>query len=129
VIHAQIKHIVPLVDNAMVMTLCRLLERLLTEQNVPANAEASLYELYFVFAAVWAFGAACDDQDRDYRAEFSQMWRSERRNVTFPQQGTVFEYYVNPEKKEFQPWAEIAPAFQYEKGKRKKRIAESRQLA
>jgi dynein heavy chain len=116
-IHAQIKHIVPLSDIAMVVTLCRLLERLLTEQNVPANSEASVYELYFVFAAVWAFGAACDDQGKDYRAEFSQMWRSEWRNVSFPQQGTVFDYYVNAEKKKFQPWTEIAPAFQYEKGR------------
>jgi dynein heavy chain len=116
-IHAQIKHIVPLPDIAMVITLCRLLERLLTEQNVPANAEASLYELYFVFAAVWAFGGACDDQGRDYRAEFSQMWRSEWRNVTFPQQGTVFDYYVSPDKKKFLPWTEISPPFQYVKGR------------
>jgi hypothetical protein len=51
-----------------------IVERLLTEQNVAANAEVSLYELDFVVAAVSAFGGACDDQGRDYRAEFSQMW-------------------------------------------------------
>jgi dynein heavy chain len=69
-IHAQIKHIVPLPDIAMVITLCRLLERFLTKQNVRANAEASLYELYFVFVTIWTFGGACDDQDRDFRAAF-----------------------------------------------------------
>ena len=113
-IHAQIKHIVPISDIAFVVTLCRLLERLLTDHNIPNNADASLYELYFVFAAVWAFGGACDDQGRDYRAEFSQMWRSEWRNVSFPQQGTVFDYYVNPEKKKFMPWSELAPQFEYQ---------------
>ena len=116
-IHAQIKHIVPLCDVGMVVTLCRLLERLITDRNVPPNSEASLYELYFVFAAVWAFGGACDDQGRDYRAEFSQMWRSEWRNVSFPQQGTVFDYYVNPEKKKFMPWSEISPKFEYKQGR------------
>jgi hypothetical protein len=50
-----------------------IVERLLTEQDVPANAEVSLYELYFAFAAVSAFGGAFDDQSRDCRAELSQM--------------------------------------------------------
>jgi hypothetical protein len=76
---------------------------LLTEQNVPANVEASLYELDFAVAAVSAFGGACDDKGRDYRAEFSQIWRSEWRNVTFLQQGTVFDYDGSPDKKKFLP--------------------------
>jgi dynein heavy chain len=103
VIHAQIKYIVPPPDIAKVISLCRLLEILLTEQNIRANAEASRYGLYFVFAAVSTFGAACDDQSREYRAEFSQMWRSEWRNVTFPQQGTVFGSYVSLDKKKSLP--------------------------
>jgi len=110
--HSHIKHIVPLADIAMVQTLCRLLESLL--ENVPANSEASIYELYFVFAAVWAFGGGCDDQGRDYRAEFSQMWRSEWRSVVFPQQGTVFDYFVDNDKKKFVPWSEITPQFVYD---------------
>jgi dynein heavy chain len=116
-LHATLQHVVPLSDVGMVQTLCGLLEGLLTEQNVPANAEASLYELYFVFAAVWAFGGACDDQGRDFRAEFSQMWRGEWRNVTFPQQGTVFDYCVNHETKKFMPWTEISPKFAYVPGR------------
>ena len=110
--HSHIKHIVPLSDIAMVQTLCRLLERLL--ENVAPNSEASVYELYFVFAAVWAFGGACDDQGRDYRAEFSQMWRSEWRSVVFPQQGTVFDYFVDNDKKKFVLWTEITPVFEYD---------------
>jgi hypothetical protein len=72
-----------------------IVQRLLTEQNVAANAEASLYELDFAVAAVSAFGGACDDQGRDYRAEFSQM----RRNVTFLEQGTAFDYDFLPRQK------------------------------
>ena len=113
IIHNTLQHIVPLSDVGMVQTLCRLLEGLLTEKNVPHNSEASLYELYFVFAAVWAFGGACDDQGRDYRMQFSQMWKSEWRNVSFPQQGTVFDYCINPDTKKFMPWTEIAQQFEY----------------
>ena len=112
-IHQQISHIVPITDVAMVETLCRLLEGLLTEQNIGANAEASLYELYFVFAAVWAFGGACDDMG-DNRQKFNAMWRSEWRTVVFPQQGTVFDYYVDPVKKKLSPWSEITPQFEYD---------------
>lgn len=113
-VRVQIKHIIPIVDVAMVQTLCRLLEALLTDENIPANAEASLYELYFVFAAVWAFGGGCDDDQGENRAKFSQLWRSEWRNVVFPQQGTVFDYYIDPVKKKFVPWSEITPAFEYD---------------
>jgi hypothetical protein len=88
-------------------------ERLLTERNVPANAEASLYELDFAAVAGSAFGGACDDQCRDYRAEFSQMWR----NVTFLQQGTAFDYDGSPDKKKFLPWTKVSPPFQYIDGR------------
>lgn len=42
----------------MVQTLCYLLECLLTPENTPPDCAKELYELYFVFAAVWAFGGA-----------------------------------------------------------------------
>jgi len=94
-----------------------LLEGLLTDQNIPANAEASLYELYFVFSAVWGFSGACDDQGGDFRAEFSQMWRSEWRNVMFRQQGTVFDYCVNHDTKKFILWPEVSEKFEYVSGR------------
>jgi len=42
----------------MVQMLCYLLECLLTEENTPPDCPKELYELYFVFAAVWAFGGS-----------------------------------------------------------------------
>lgn len=42
----------------MVQMLCYLLECLLTPENTPQDCAKELYELYFVFAAVWAFGGA-----------------------------------------------------------------------
>ena len=42
----------------MVQMLCHLLECLLTEEDIPADSLKETYELYFVFAAIWAFGGA-----------------------------------------------------------------------
>jgi dynein heavy chain len=64
-----------------------------------------VYEFYFVFVADWAFGGACNNQGSDFRAEFSQMWRGEWRNIGFPQQGTAFDYCVHAETKKFMPWS------------------------
>jgi len=42
----------------MYQTLCCLLDCLLTDENTPPDSPRELYELYFVFACVWAFGGA-----------------------------------------------------------------------
>ena len=40
----------------MIQTLCYLLETLLTPVNTPPDTAKDIYELYFVFTAIWAFG-------------------------------------------------------------------------
>lgn len=42
----------------MIQMLCYLLECLLTKEDIPADCPKEIYELYFVFAAIWAFGSA-----------------------------------------------------------------------
>jgi dynein heavy chain len=54
----RFKKITPIVENAHVHMLCNLLEVLLTPTNTPPECPKELYELYFVFACVWAFGSA-----------------------------------------------------------------------
>ena len=57
-LRVRFKKITPVPDITMVTTLCYLLECLLTPANTPPDCNKELYELYFVFAAVWAFGGA-----------------------------------------------------------------------
>jgi dynein heavy chain len=57
-IKTRFKKITPIVENAHVHMLCGLLECLLTPQNTPPDCSKDLYEIYFVFACVWAFGSA-----------------------------------------------------------------------
>ena len=57
-LRARFKKITPIADISMVQTLCYLLECLLTPENTPPDCNKELYELYFVFAAVWSFGGS-----------------------------------------------------------------------
>lgn len=56
----------------MVQMLCYLLECLLIKGNTPPDCPKELYELYFVFAAVWAFGGALF-QDQVRQSIYQQL--------------------------------------------------------
>ncbi|XP_068610643.1 dynein axonemal heavy chain 9 [Brachionichthys hirsutus] len=110
---SRFKKIIPIPEQSLIQMLCCLLECLLTPENAPADCANELYELYFVFAAVWAFGGAMfQDQLVDYRVEFSKWWVAEFKSIKFPSQGTVFDYYIDPESKKFEPWSKMVPKFE-----------------
>uniref|UniRef100_A0A452UEG0 Dynein axonemal heavy chain 17 n=1 Tax=Ursus maritimus TaxID=29073 RepID=A0A452UEG0_URSMA len=107
------KKITPIPEITVTQTVLHLLECLLTEKNAPPDSPKELYELYFVFACFWAFGGAMfQDQLVDYRVEFSKWWVNEFKTIKFPSQGTIFDYYIDPDSKKFLPWTEKVPAFE-----------------
>ncbi|KAF7661538.1 hypothetical protein LDENG_00259550 [Lucifuga dentata] len=111
-LRSRFKKIIPIPEQSMVQMLCYLLECLLIPENTPPDCAKELYELYFVFAAVWAFGGALfQDQLVDYRVEFSKWWVADFKTIKFPSQGTVFDYYIDPETKKFEPWSKLVPPF------------------
>ncbi|KAJ6650408.1 hypothetical protein lerEdw1_009397, partial [Lerista edwardsae] len=134
-LRTNFKTITPIPENSMVQTLCSLLDCLLTPENVPLDGPRDLYEIYFAFACVWAFGGALfQDQEikinersmyvgirglngvklfeeagmrlSNYQIEFSRWWLKEMKAVKFPSQGTVFDYYLDPKMKKFCPWSD-----------------------
>ncbi|XP_053089780.1 dynein axonemal heavy chain 11 isoform X1 [Pangasianodon hypophthalmus] len=115
---SSFKTIIPIPENSMVQTLCLLLDCLLTSENVPADSPREVYETYFVFACIWAFGGATyQDQLRDDRAEFSQWWTKEMRSIKLPAHGSVFDYYLDPQTRRFLPWTDKIPSFHMEPDK------------
>ncbi|NWI54818.1 DYH17 protein, partial [Calyptomena viridis] len=107
------KTITPVPEVTAIQTVLYLLECLLTPRNVPAESPREQYELYFVFACAWAFGGALfQDQLVDHRQQFSKWWLSEFKSVKFPNQGTIFDYYIDPETKTLNPWDEKVPKFE-----------------
>ncbi|XP_020566647.2 dynein heavy chain 11, axonemal-like [Oryzias latipes] len=114
-VRCNLKTITPIPETSMVQMLCSLLDCLLTEDNTPADSPRELYELYFVFACVWAFGGALfQDHLNDHRAEFSRWWSKEMRAVKFPSQGTVFDYFIDSKTKKLTPWREKLMPFELE---------------
>ncbi|XP_024130607.1 dynein heavy chain 9, axonemal [Oryzias melastigma] len=112
-LRTRFKTIIPITEQSLIQMLCHLLECLLSPENTPTNCSQELHELYFVFAAIWAFGGALSrEQLVDYRVEFSKWWVAEFKTIKFPSSGTVFDYYVNPETKMFEPWSNIVPQFE-----------------
>uniref|UniRef100_A0A668AEI7 Dynein axonemal heavy chain 17 n=1 Tax=Myripristis murdjan TaxID=586833 RepID=A0A668AEI7_9TELE len=112
-LRSRFKKIIPIPEQSVVQMLCYLLECLLTPENTPPDCAKELYELYFVFAAIWAFGGALfQDQLVDYRVEFSKWWVTEFKTIKFPSQGTVFDYYIDPDTKKFEPWSRMVPEFE-----------------
>ncbi|XP_036766314.2 dynein axonemal heavy chain 17 [Manis pentadactyla] len=107
------KKITPVPEITLIQTALYLLECLLTEKNAPPDSPKELYELYFVFACLWAFGGAMfQDQLVDYRVEFSKWWISEFKTIKLPSQGTIFDYYIDPDTKKFLPWTDKVPRFE-----------------
>ncbi|XP_059610636.1 dynein beta chain, ciliary isoform X2 [Phlebotomus argentipes] len=112
-IRCRFKKITPIAEMAHVQMLCHLLDCLLTPQNTPADCPKEWHDLYFVFACVWAFGSSMfQDQAIDYRIEFSKWWVNEFKSVKFPTGGTVFDYYIDTETKQFTVWTEKVPKFE-----------------
>ncbi|XP_034877289.1 dynein heavy chain 11, axonemal [Mirounga leonina] len=111
-LRTSFKTITSILENSLVQTLCTLLECLLTPDNVPSDSPKEVYEVYFVFACIWAFGGTLlQDQLSGSQAEFSRWWHKEMKAVKFPSQGTIFDYYLDHKTKKFLPWADKVPKF------------------
>ncbi|KAF1507297.1 Dynein heavy chain 17, axonemal, partial [Eudyptula minor] len=107
------KKITPVPEITVIQMVLYLLECFLTPQTTPPDSPRELYELYFVFACAWAFGGTMfQDQLVDYRLEFSKWWVNEFKTIKFPSQGTIFDYYIDPETKKFMLWTEKVPKFE-----------------
>ncbi|XP_042895579.2 dynein beta chain, ciliary [Parasteatoda tepidariorum] len=115
--------ILPISDICYVQTLCCLLECFLTPENTPPDSPNELYELYFVFCCVWAFGSALKQSTTiDSRLDFSNWFLGEFKSVKFPISGiqgppqgggeapTVFDYYIDT--KRFYPWTRKLQKYQ-----------------
>lgn len=112
-LRTRFKKVTPIVDMAHVQMLCHLLTCLLQPDVTSGDFTKDHYEMYFAFAAVWAFGSAMfQDQAVDHRVEFSKWWTNEFRQVKFPPQGTVFDYYIDQDTRTFLPWNEKLPKFE-----------------
>lgn len=65
----RFKKITPIPDIAHIEALCSLLESLIVPGNISSDAAKEVYEIYFAFACIWAYGSALyHDGTIDHRA-------------------------------------------------------------
>ncbi len=48
----------------------------------------------------------------DHRVEFTKWWVTEFKTIKFPSAGTVFDYFIDPESKKFEPWTKKVEKFE-----------------
>eukprot|EP00877_Chromochloris_zofingiensis_P015255 jgi/Chrzof1/9984/Cz04g22250.t1 len=108
-------HITPLGTMNFITTLVNILEGVLRPDNLSNKADQALFEMYFVFAAIWAFGGALVEKDGiNYRRNFDKWWKQTWTTVKLPGKGTVYDYFVNAKTAKFQPWAELVSDVEYD---------------
>lgn len=109
--------ITPLGTMNHVTSLTHILEGCLKPETLSNKADQSLFEMYFVFAVIWAFGGAlCEKDGINYRQNFDKWCKRTWSAVKIPGKGTVFDYFVNPKTSKFQPWAELVTDVAYNSG-------------
>lgn len=69
-------------------------------------------EKWFVFAMIWSVGATVDETSRK---DIDNVMRDIE--AMFPHTNTVFEYYINEQKKDWAPWEEKLSSVIKPKGK------------
>ncbi|CAI6373183.1 unnamed protein product [Macrosiphum euphorbiae] len=112
-LRTKFKIITPIPEITHIQMLCTLLDCLLTPINCPPETTRDVYETYFVFTCLWAFGSATfQDQLIDWRVEFSKWWLTEFKTIKIPSSGVVFNYFIDPETKQFLPWSDLVTSFE-----------------
>ena len=73
----RFKKITNITSITNIQVLCSLLGSLIIPSIIPPDSPKELYEAYFVFALVWAYGSPLyNDGQTDYRLEFNKEIRT-----------------------------------------------------
>ena len=52
-----------------------------------------------MFACIWAFGGSLGtDKQNDWRREFDSFWQGAFREIKFPKESSVYDFYFNLEE-------------------------------
>jgi dynein heavy chain len=109
-------HIAPVCDMSRVQSMTCILDHLYnTLHKVKAQYDVlkrlreegkedeikTLYEAFFIFAAMWAYGGSLDQDDKN---SFSKNLIASSK-VKFPEGGQCFDYFYDPLEMGWKPWA------------------------
>jgi dynein heavy chain len=114
-------HIAPVCEMGQVVTLCTIIDYLYNNlsQQKPLhdmmkryredNKEdeiKTIFEAFFVFAGMWAYGASLDED----KLTFSNQWKGMSK-IKFPDVGQCFDFFYDPLNATWVHWDEKTTAF------------------
>jgi len=93
-------------ESACIKNFCNLFDCLALKDfkytpGEDREAYLTYVEKWFVFALIWSVGCTVESESR---VEIEQIIREVMTGI--PLTGTVYDYYINPDRKDFQMWAE-----------------------
>ncbi|CAD2219679.1 dynein heavy chain [Angomonas deanei] len=120
----SMRTVVAVMDINIVQTICFLLDgifKTMEQDEISKHPNAfEVYEKYFVFAVIWAFGGPlpCSDGRIDMRLNFSNQWKKEFPNMKISETGSIFDFYIAKEKDEsgavvydWRPWSDLVQPY------------------
>jgi dynein heavy chain len=118
-IHKKCVQTINQVDLSKIVTVCDLLEALLTGQGGPNLKEdpLKLHPLVattFVFAFVWGLGGNLVESFFDPFDSFVRDLFNDNQHVKIPGSGDMYGYYVDFQTRMLESWEKIIPLFMYD---------------
>uniref|UniRef100_A0A8C8SM12 Dynein axonemal heavy chain 2 n=1 Tax=Pelusios castaneus TaxID=367368 RepID=A0A8C8SM12_9SAUR len=102
------QELVPVPEYSSVVALCKLFSALATPENGvnPADGEneAPVLEMFFLFSMIWSVCAAVDEEGRKRIDSYLREMEG-----SFPNKDTVYEYFVDPKKKNWASFEDKLP--------------------
>eukprot|EP00644_Phytophthora_capsici_P004659 jgi/Phyca11/7444/fgenesh1_pm.PHYCAscaffold_19_\ len=109
---------VPTVDMNLATSLCRLFACLFSPAggvnylDMKTEEMVELLDKIFAFSLFWSVGATMTMDTHEQFDAFARELMSEAK-LSIPNNGLVFDYFVDIEQAKFRAWSEIVPKFQY----------------
>lgn len=123
----SMRTVVAVMDINVVQTICFLLDGIFNTMDADELSKHpnvfDVYEKYFVFAVIWAFGGPLPSTDGriDMRQNFSNLWKKEFPAMKIADVGTVFDYYIEKQKDEngvmqydWKPWSDLVQPYAHD---------------
>lgn len=87
----------------MVMGICKLLENIMTKNEVNAIVKV------FIFACIWCIGGGFSEKDGiQYKQNFSNWFKDKFKSLNiFKGKGTVFDFYVDYSSSNLEDWSKM----------------------
>ncbi|ORY49032.1 hypothetical protein BCR33DRAFT_714104 [Rhizoclosmatium globosum] len=122
-LRGNIREAVGTTDGNLTISMMRILQCLMMpfvatdDPNAPNPAErinffGEILESLFLFSIVWSIGATSDaDGHKKFEGWLRGMMSEKPPKIPFPENGSIYDYMFDQERKEWANWMEYAPEF------------------